>query len=101
MDTRDVYDTMRPYMPNWPSTFEQAERDLVAGVILRVMSKRPAALASWLESKAPMASEVNARRLVQSDEVHAWHSFISPNKPRTTPVGIDRKRRAAGERDDD
>lgn len=95
MNTRDVFDTMRPHMPAWPETYEAAMRDLVASVTLRVMAKRPRALASWLESKAP-GCVLSIKELPAVRDGDAWR-FARPRPMR----GLDQKRRAAGERDDD
>jgi hypothetical protein len=96
VDTRDVFGTMRPYMPHWPATHEEAMRDLVAGVILKVMAQRPAALASWLESKAP-GRVLSFQELPAMREGDAWR-HARPRPARKAPPKLDQKRRASGER---
>jgi hypothetical protein len=86
-------------MPHWPPTFEQAERDLIAGVIMKAMVKRPAALASWLESKAP-GRVLSFHELPAMREGDAWR-YARPRAVRKALPAMDQKRRAAGERDDD
>lgn len=72
-ELRATFDQMKPHRPGWPSTFDEAQRLPLVHAILESMTARPGALRWWLEK----------------------HERV------TSPVKLDWRRRASGEKESD